>query len=801
MKDLRYDLAIEVAADSLDFQGVVRIGSPELPDHLTLDSVGLAVASVETPAGPVPFEIRKDAGELRIGPIPDPGGPVTVHYSGRIDDGGLAGFYVSPLGRGRVYTTDLEPTVARQVLPCLDRPDRKAVFAIELTHPSAHLAISNTPPVEQTTLPDGRVRTRFAPTPPMATYLLYIGVGPFEVLEGPSPAPQVIVAAAEGRSKDGQFAVEHASRILQYFGDYYGIPFPLPKLHLIAIPHYGSGAMENWGAITFQEYYLLLGERSPPSTRMMLADVLAHEIAHQWFGNLVTMRWWEDLWLNESFATFVGFRAVNALFPEWRAWEHFLRDQTAGAMMWDALPSTHPVRAEVSNPDQIQQIFDQISYGKGASLLRMAEGFLGETSFRSGVQRYLRLHQGSNADGADLWQALAAESKEDVQRILGSWIDRPGFPLVIVSRSSDGLRLAQRRFGSNPGNSDPPWPIPFTLMVDGRLERRLVDVGSVEWKGVSGSRVVANPGRTGFYRVRYEGELAREVRASARTLPAIDRWGLLNDALALYLAGESELEEYLEVLAAARDDPEPFVVDEVSHTFYIHHPLIHRIPRWKSDLGRVVQAQLERIGLSSAAPEGDRVRGMREGLIEARAHLDPAFARSLADRFFEVDQLPAEVAGAVLIATAITGGEAGYEALRARLSTATGVEAGRQVAVALGCTDRPDRLRECLDLAFTGSIPIGVWSAVFGAAIYHNPERAGTTWQFLQDRMGDIARLTAGTGSAGRFLQAAIPSLGIGRRAEMERWLTANSFAESGRGIQFGLEMLERYERSIERNG
>ena len=654
MDGLRYGLAIDVRADSLEFQGRLTISARALPARLELDSVGLAVQSVTRGQLPIAFQVESEKGRLILPEIPAGAADVVIEYSGKIDDAGVRGFHVSPMGTGRLYTTYFEPNGARRLLPCLDRPDAKAVFAVELTVPPVAVAISNMPVDTSESLPDGRRRVRFAPTP-MSTYLLYVGIGPVEELAGNGSHPRVIVGTPPGRSSAGRFSLDVGERAIEYFNDYYAEPYPLPKLHLLAIPQFGSGAMENWGAIAFQEYLLLHDDRSTASARMRSVEVICHEIAHQWFGNLVTMRWWNDLWLNESFASFVAIQAQAALFPDWGAWDDFLSGEYAGSMLWDALPHTHPIRVEVQDPNQIRQIFDEISYGKGSSVLRMAEAYVGEPAFRRGVSQYLADHRWGNAQSEDLWKAVAGASEPAVERLFTEWVGRGGFPVVRARLDGRALTLEQRRFSLLEPVPDTPWPIPLQIRDGSAVHRRLFDSAHITVE-VGGPCPVINPGRTGFYRVQYEGVLRDRLLPTFAELPPIDRWGLLNDARALFLAGVNSLDEYLSLLGRVAAETDPFVVGEVIDSFRTLFPVVHRVPRWESALREIVTAQSSRLGLDAHDGEPDRERALREQVQFARVRLDPAFASRLAEMFPRRDALSPELVRPVMLAYALTAG-------------------------------------------------------------------------------------------------------------------------------------------------
>ncbi|MGP8109666.1 MAG: M1 family metallopeptidase [Thermoplasmata archaeon] len=799
MEGLHYRLSLDIRPDSLEYGGRVEIVAQGLPSSLVLDSIGHAIRSVSAAGAPLRHEWDPAARRLTVQGIPRGTGSVTIDYSGTIDDRGLRGFYSSPLGAGRLFSTYFEPAGARRLLPCLDRPAEKGIFTIDVTAPAGLTVISNMPTEATEELPEGRKRVRFTPTPPMSTYLLFVGIGPLEEIAGDRSDPRVIVAASRGRAGEGRLALREASRTVDYFSHYYGVPYPLPKLHLVAVPQFGTGAMENWGAIAFQEHLLLVGERSPISARMRFAEVLAHEIAHQWFGNLVTMRWWNDLWLNESFASFVAIKALESLYPEWNAWEDFLLTRYAGSMLWDALPHTHPVRVDVTDPDQIRQIFDEISYGKGASLLRMAEAYVGEDAFRRGVSRYLEKHRWANAEAGDLWRAVGETSAEPVERVFSEWVGRPGFPVVRARLDGGSLKLDQRRFtllGPEPGR---PWPIPLTVRVGASVHRRLFDEESTVLADVGQHAPVVNPGRSGFYRVQYEGPLQERLLEGFADLPPLDRWGIANDSLALFLSGATDLDQYLEVLRRIQTDRDPFVVFEAYGTFRFLFPLVHRIPRWEQVLRTVLIAQSERLGLEAALGEPDATRHLREGVTLARVHLDRPFAASLAAMYPRVDSLQPELRRPVLVATAVTAGPEQYAELRSRLEKAPSAEAARTVAGALGSLNREAWVRESLELLLAGKMMVGPWMDLVVSALVTNPDRSAAVWSFLVDRLDALARSAAGTALLGLLLQNAVPLLGLTRPAEMRAWVAGRTFPESEVGVAKGLDLLEVFTRTLDR--
>jgi len=798
MDDLAYRLTLELRADALEYSAHLVISARALPSTLKLDTIGHTVRAVTVGDRAVPFDHAPTGNALTIPALPPGTTSLAVDYSGVVDDRGVRGFYASPMGSGRFFSTYFEPASARRLLPCIDRPDAKARFTVEVTAPREWVVVSNTPAATSQDAPDGRRTTRFATTPPMSTYLLFVGMGTLEEIEGTRTDPRVIVGAPPGRTEAGRYALDVATRAVDYFASYYQEPYPLPKLHLIAIPQFGTGAMENWGAIAFQEYVLLLDPTAPVSTKVRLVEVVCHEVAHQWFGDLVTMRWWNDLWLNEAFASFVAAKASDQLLPEGSAWDDFLLLRYAGSMLWDALPHTHPVRVDVAEPEQIRQIFDEISYGKGASVLRMAEAYVGESAFRRGVSRYLSAHRWGNAEAGDLWRAVAEAAGENVERVFADWVGRPGFPLVTARRSGEQLVLDQERFALLDPIPDRPWPIPLSVRVGATTHRELFDRERTTLP-VGTETPVVNPGRTGYYRVRYEGELRREILDRFGGLPPVDRWAVVNDGLALLLAGRTDLAEYLELFGRLAQEDDPFVVGEVVATSRLLFPVVHRIPRWKAALTQVVAAQSERLGLLQRDGETVQVRALRELMNLVRVRLDPAFAARLATQYPDYDTLEPELARPVLAAYASRAGESEYAELRRRLAAATTVDAKRAVAGALGNAPRDPWVREGLEMILTGELYLGPWIELYGTALVYNPERSAAVWSFLVDRGETMAKFAAGTSNMGILLQGSIPLLGLARPDEMRAWLDRVRMPETSRAVTKGRDLLELYLRLIAR--
>ncbi|MEM3172562.1 MAG: M1 family metallopeptidase, partial [Candidatus Nitrosotenuis sp.] len=497
-----------------------------------------------------------------------------VDFTGILNDR-LVGFYRSQYkdrhGKTKyLATTQFEAADARRAFPCWDEPAAKATFDVSLITEKNHTAISNTNVISKKNL-GSKTLFKFARTPIMSTYLLYLGVGEFEFLSGKIGKTVIRIATTKGNSSKGKFSLDICKKLLRAYENYFGVKYPLPKLDLIAVPDFASGAMENWGAITFRETILLYDPKtSSTQTKQHIAEVVSHELAHQWFGNLVTMEWWNDLWLNESFATFMATKFVDKFYPEWKLWDQFLEDTMNTAMALDALRSSHPIDVKVNSPSEIREIFDAISYDKGGCVLRMLESFVTEKVFRAGLRKYLKKFAYKNAKGDDLWNAIGKEAKMPVRTMVNSWLRQVGFPLVEVQKQDSKLIVTQRRFvHEKKGKEKGLWQIPLAVSQDGKIIRKLVTKQQDVIKVKDGPLVV-NSGRAGFYRVMYSPDLLYELRqlVSEKTISHIDRWALQNDLFALCISGDNTTRDYLDFTSQYEDEDAYITQSNVASNLY-----------------------------------------------------------------------------------------------------------------------------------------------------------------------------------------------------------------------------------------
>jgi len=489
---------------------------------------------------------------------------VSITFTGTLNDK-LRGFYRSTFtdadGNERtIATTQFESTNARRAFPCWDEPIFKATFEVDLVVEGGLFAVSSGPELSREPVEEGRVKITFDRTMVMSTYLLAFVVGPLEATD-PIDVDGVALRIVHpiGKEHLTPYALEAAAFSLRHFTDYFGIPYPDNKLDLVAVPDFAFGAMENQGCATFREILLLIDpETSTQPERQRAVDVIAHEISHMWFGNLVTMGWWNGIWLKEAFATFCETHACAAYRPEWEPWTNFGLARSA-AFDVDALDNTRPIEFEVVSPADAEAMYDVLTYEKGGAVVRMLERYLSEDAFRGGIRSYLADHSFSNTETTDLWDSIEAATGAPVRRVMDSWIFQGGYPVVSVSRIGDTrISIEQQPFAFSSGGAPTEWEVPIVLTVyEGNSTRRQavllsqpsteVEVGPFDW-------VVANAQGSGFYRVRYAGELNDRIVAAHASLEPVERYGLLDDAWAAVVAGHRDLDSVLSLVEALTVD-------------------------------------------------------------------------------------------------------------------------------------------------------------------------------------------------------------------------------------------------------
>ena len=649
-----------------------------------------------------------------------PAGPAELHcrFSGILNDQ-LRGFYRSTFtdvdGHEQVIaTTQFEATDARRAFPCWDEPDFKASFGVTLVVPSDLMAVSNGAETGRAPASDGKVAVTFADTIEMSTYLVAFVVGPFEATDPVDVnGVPLRVIAPKGKEHLTGFALACSRFCLDYLASYYGIPYPGDKVDMVAIPDFAFGAMENLGCITYRESVLLVDEATATtSEKMRVLDVIGHELAHMWFGDLVTMKWWNGIWLNEAFATFMEMKATDSHRPEWKRWLEFVAVERPWAFKVDELAGTRPVEFEVRSPEEAEGMFDALTYGKGSAVLRMMEQHIGEEPFRRGVGTYLRTHAYANTETEDLWRSLDEASEWVVGDVMDTWILQGGYPRVSVRTVAGGVALEQRRFLLIPDPSDSTrWKIPIrirgrvggepfeaSVLLDG-LEAVIPTEGTVDW-------VVANAGGHGFYRSLYQESLLAALVARMDELDPLERFTLVDDAWAFVESGQLAAASFMMLASSFADETEQAVWGALlGGAAGIGHHLVSAetrplFERWVSGLAAPV---LDRLGWEPPDGESDLVRRLRGRIITAMGCLandaeTVQQAWSTWDRLLaEPTAVDPEVGTGCIFVCAAHGDASAYRAFLARHKDAGNPQEAMKYLRALASFDD----REAVDRTFS----------------------------------------------------------------------------------------------------
>ena len=578
---LNYKLTFEPDLKKFTFDGLesISINCKKSVNIITMNCAELKIKSCIVKSGQKIIEStpkineKKEELQIKLGEKIRGLCTVDLEFEGILNDR-LLGFYRSKYqqnGKTKyLATTQFEAADARRAFPCWDEPEAKATFEISIITDNKFTAISNMP-IKTKKKTGNKTTYNFQKTPLVSTYLIYLGVGEFEYLTGKAGKIQIRVVTTKGNTSKGKFSLELGKKLLTSYEKYFGIKFPLPKLDLIAVPDFAAGAMENWGAITFRETILLYDPKtSSTRTKQFIAEVISHEIAHMWFGNLVTMKWWNDLWLNESFATFMATKFVDKFYPEWDLWNQFVEDAMNVAMGLDSLKTTHPIDVKVNSPAEIREIFDAISYDKGGCVLRMLENYVGEPNFQKGLKKYLSDFKYKNAKGQDLWDAIGKASGMPVTAMINTWLKQPGFPLVEINQDGNNLKIKQKRYllESNKKFSKGLWSIPLSLGLEKETSKTLFSKKSMSVKLPKNTiGFVANYGRKGFYRVKYDEGILLDLKmlVDQKRIPPIDRWAIQNDLFSLCVSGDEQVRNYLDFSDAYFDEDSYLASVNVAH--------------------------------------------------------------------------------------------------------------------------------------------------------------------------------------------------------------------------------------------
>ncbi|ONI33136.1 hypothetical protein PRUPE_1G407900 [Prunus persica] len=807
----RYELRLKPDLTTCKFSGSVSV---ELDIVADTQFIVLNAAELSVDAGSVSFthgdsskvfkpskvEVFQEDGilvlefgkTLPIGP-----GVLAIGFEGILNDN-MKGFYRSTYEHNgekkNMAVTQFEPVDARRCFPCWDEPAWKATFKITLDDvPSELVALSNMSILEEKV--DGHLKTvSYLESPIMSTYLVAVVIGLFDYVEDhTSDGVKVRVYCQVGKANQGKFALYVAVKTLELYKEYFAMPYSLPKLDMVAIPDFSAGAMENYGLVTYRETALLFDEQnSAAANKQRVATVVAHELAHQWFGNLVTMEWWTHLWLNEGFATWVSYLATDSLFPEWKIWTQFLAELTEGLKL-DGLEESHPIEVEINHAAEVDEIFDAISYRKGASVIRMLQSYLGAEVFQRSLASYIKKHASSNAKTEDLWAALEEGSGEPVNKLMNSWTKQKGYPVISVKVKDKKLEFDQTQFYSSGSQGDGQWIVPITLccgsydvrksfLLQSKSETRDIKeflgcsvatgCGSASNKNNAVcSWIKVNVDQTGFYRVKYEEELAAALRNAIekKHLSSTDRFGILDDSFALSMARQQSFASLLTLLSAYREELDYTVLSNlITISYKLARIATDAVPELLDLINQffigLLQYSAEKLGWQPKPGENHLDAMLRGDILTALAvfghdqTIDEAsrrFHAFLDDR--NTPLLPPDIRRAAYVAVmqrASASNRSGYESLlRVYRETDLSQEKTRILGSLASCPD-PNITLEVLNFLLTPEVRSQ--DAVYGLAV--SSEGRETAWTWLKANWEYISKTWGSGFLITRFVSAIVSS-------------------------------------------
>ena len=705
--------------------------------------------------------------------------------------------------------TKFEPTDARKMLPCIDEPEAKATFDVTVASPDRWTVLGNTPVLKRE-LKHGRQTVAFKTSPKMSTYLLAIGVGRLSAKSAKVGKTKISVYALPEQIGQAGFALDCAKFTLDWLNKYFAIPYPLEKLDLVALTEFAAGAMENWGLITFRDSAMLVDPKlSSGRAYRRVAEVVAHEIVHQWFGNLVTMQWWNDLWLNEAFATWLAFKVIDAWKPKWGVWRSY-EERKSVALPIDALKNTRPISSEVRSIGDIEAQFDVISYEKGGGVLHMIESYLGEKGFRDGVRLYMRRHQYGNTEAKDLWVAIQDASGEPISRLADDWLGRPGFPVVHVElRGDERLKLSQRRYSAyGPSEDETLWTTPVVLKFKRagekkvRVQRVLLSEremtveldgrGALEW-------LYPNAGETGFYRASLDAELRTKLSAAAaKALTPVERAGWLGHVWSLARSGALGVGDFVEAARGMAGESDWMVLDSLRGCLISLHDRVATNDAERStlrDLGRAVAGPAaKKLGWDPI--KDDDLRMSRASAVGTLAGLSPdddlvAKAEAVLKRYLAKPASVDPALATIVLDLGARRDSGRFDACAQLLVSAKTPEQKDHALKALSEFRDADTARRALELTL-GDKVLGqdLWK-LLGLSL-RNPATQKVAWDFVKANWPAIRR-KAGDRGAARAVEYLAGYWDLHARRDVENFLQqpANRIPSAERALRQTLELME----------
>ncbi len=814
-QDYHIRIAPDLKRNTFSGEETIRVQVKQPTTVITLNAVGLAIAKAGISAGgntqtaKAQFEPRREMVALRVAQPLQPGeATLRLVFSGKLTDS-LRGLYLAHANHREYAVTQFEPTDARRAFPCFDEPALKATFDISLVVDKGDTAISNGKIVSDTPGPGAEKHTlKFAATPRLSSYLVAMLMGDFQCISGSSDGTPIRVCSTPGKLNLAPYALHSAEYILHYYNQYFGIKYPFGKLDLIAIPDFEAGAMENAGAITFRETALLLDEKTASvGERKGVFLVVAHEMAHQWFGDLVTMAWWNDIWLNEGFASWMENKPMEAWKPEWNLPTDEALD-TTGALGDDALATTRSIRApHAETSGEINQLFDGITYGKTAAVLRMLEAYTGPSNWRRGVQAYLRAHEYANASATDFWNAITRVTGRPISTIMPTFVNQPGEPLVNVQAACQGgstqVTLSQQRYFADrklfEAGSDELWDIPVCLRNDGSASAQCVVLKqkrqSFTLQGC-GKWVFANAGARGYYRTAYSPRALNAIAASAETaLTPPERISFLNTELSLLNIGRIQVGEYLQLAEALRNDRERPVMDMLDGSLADigqHWVTAQDRGQYRAWVRQLLRPAAERLGWKPAPGEDDETRGLRASVLGTLGFTgrDPevlAEARRQAEAYMkDASSVDPTLVGTVISLAALNGDASLYDQYLARARSSKTPEEHYRYLFALTDFHNPQLLQRTLDLALTPEVRDQDFTRMIGGVVYNSAGRQ-LGWEFVKSHWPQVKSKLSVFGGAG-IIYATAAFCSVSGRDSFQQFFSQHPLPASDRALKQTLE-------------
>lgn len=758
-----YKLTFTPDLDKASFEGdetiSIRVLTPTSKITLNALDIDFHDASITqsgvTQQATVKLNLEKQAAVLTV-EKPLATGPATIHigYAGKLNSE-MRGFYLGKDDHGRKYAaTQLEATDARRAFPSFDEPEYKATFDITAVADKDMIAISNNKQIADTPGPGDKHTIKFATTATMSSYLAALVIGNFEYIEGSVNGIPIRVYSTPGKKELGKFALDAAEHIVSYYNKYFAIKYPFGKLDLVALPDFSAGAMENIGCVTYREVVLLVDDQhGSVQQKKTIASVTAHEIAHMWFGDLVTMKWWDDVWLNEGFATWMSSKPLEAWKPEW---DFDLDDvsDTANTLNLDSLANTRPIHQAAETPGQIEELFDGIAYNKAASVLRMLEAYVGEETFRAGVNAYLQQHQYANATADDFWRTQAEVSHKPVDKIMPTFVAQPGEPMIELKAQCSGkttkVALSQRRYYSDrlkfEAPEDQPWQIPLCLKDSAHANASRCEVLATKEATLSlpgcSSWVMGNAGATGYYRIGYDPVAVRALANDVESkLSPAERIIVDSDVWASVRVGRQPVGDYLALAQGLQPDRNRAVLENVlGRLNYIGQYLVNDDDRdnYRAWLRQFLGPIAKDVGWEPKPGESDERKTLRARLLnslgyDARDHEALGEARNFAEKALtEPASLDPQLARGALALAALNGDQSFYDRLMTAMKAAKSPEIYYMYFSTLTRFSDPKLLQRTLDFAISPEVRAQDTMRLI-TGVLSNPAGEKLAWNFVQE--------------------------------------------------------------------